>query len=540
MERSAKAQSLENTNRAQVDAHRIASAAAIVTFFFVLSRLSGLLREGVIAARFGAGAELDAYLAAFRVPDLLFQLVAGGALGSAFIPVFAGYWTRGDEAGAWVLFSRVLNLITLALTVIAGVAALFTPLLVRQFIAPGFDPAQQALAASLMRWMLVSTVVFGASGLVMGALNAVQHFLLSAAAPLFYNLAIIGGAWMLAPQVGVHGLAIGVVAGAFAHLVVQLPGLWRMNARYHASLNWRDMGVRSVTRLMGPRVLGLFFVQMHFLVNTILASGLAAGSLSALNFAWLLMLLPQGVFAQSLATAVFPTLAAQVAQGDLAAMRQTFSRTLRMVLFLCVPSAFGLVVLGPELVSALLERGAFDAASSARVAHALAFYAIGLAGHAALEIIVRAFYALHDTKTPVSVGVGAMLLNIALSLAWVNSLGFGGLALANSVATSGEALLLLWLLGRKLDGFDGRTVWMALARQLLAASLMGAVLYGWQYGGRIMLAHRSEPISTWVIAGGGLVIGAAVYGLAMRALGSDELQPLLEQAQVRLRRLQRR
>jgi putative peptidoglycan lipid II flippase len=496
----------------------LAGAALVVMIFFVLSRVMGLVREGVIAAQFGVGAELDAYLAAFRLPDLLFQLVAGGALGSAFIPTFAGYWTKGDQAGAWLLFSRVLNLVTLLLTGLAAVAALLTEPLVRQVIAPGFPPEQQLLTASLMRWLLISTVIFGASGLVMGALNAVQHFLLPAAAPVLYNLAIIAGAWWLAPRLGIYGLVAGAVLGALAHLLVQTPALWWVGARYTASWQWRDAGVREVARLMGPRALGLFLVQMHFLVNTILASGLEPGSLAALNYGWLLMLLPQGIFAQSLATAAFPTLAALAAADQWIELRHTFNRTLRLTLFLTLPAAVGLIVLAEPLISLLLERGAFAADSTTRVAWALRLYAVGLAGHALVEITVRAFYALHNTWTPVLVGVAAMTLTIGLSVLWVGALGYGGLALANSVATSIEALVLLWLIHRALQGFGGYMLALALARQLIAAALMGGALWlwGWRWA--------ENP---WIAGLGGLVVGVLVYGGVSLLLRSDELRPAL-------------
>lgn len=469
----------EGANRAPASAttRKLAGAALVVMAFFILSRFTGLAREIIIGARFGTSAQYDAYLAAFRVPDLLFQLVAGGALGSAFIPVFAGYWVQGDKPGAWLLFSRVLNLVTLLLIFLATAAILFAAPLVGHVIAPGFSREQQALTVQLMRVMLAGTVVFGASGLVMGALNAKQHFLWPAVAPVVYNLAIIGSAWWLAPRMGIVGLAYGVVAGAIGHLLVQLPQLARAGVVYTPSANLRDAGVREVLRLMGPRVLGLFFVQMQFLVNTILASGLAAGSLSALNYAWLIMLLPLGIFAQSVATAVFPTFAAQIGAGDVDAMRRTLSQTLRTVLFLIIPSAVGLVTFGSLIVRLLLERGSFTAASTALVTYALAFYALGLVGHASLEIMVRAFYALHNTWTPVIVGVGAMVLNILLGIWWVQYLGFGGLALANSTATLLEALLLLILLRRRLGGLDGRALVASVGRTTIAAALMGAALY---------------------------------------------------------------
>jgi putative peptidoglycan lipid II flippase len=493
--------------------------------FFVLSRAAGLVREVVIAAQFGASAALDAYLAAFRAPDLFFQLVAGGALGSAFVPTFATYWSREDRTGAWLLFSRVLNGITLILLVVTSVVAGWALPLVQWVIAPGFSPEQQHITAQLMRWMLVSTVIFGASGLVMGALNATQSFLWSAAAPVFYNLAIILGAWFLSPWLGVYGLVVGVVAGAGTHLFVQLPGLWRIQARYWPSFTWRDPGVREVLRLMAPRALGILFVQLHFLVNVILASRLPAGSLSALNYAWLLMLLPQGIFAQSMATAVFPTLAAQAAGDQLTAMYYTLSRSFRAVLFLALPSAAGLIILREPLVIALLQRGEFGAQSAQMVAHALFFYALGLTAHALVEIAVRAFYALHDTLTPVIVGVIAMLINLGLSIGWVNWLGYGGLALANSTATTLEMLGLLWLLQRRLGGLDERGLTGAVVRQLCAALLMAGVLWGWL---RWMGSGSSMDarLQAWWLITGGTLIGGGIYTVASLVLGSQELAPI--------------
>ncbi len=497
-------------------------------FFFVLSRVTGLLREVIIADAFGASAQLDAYLAAFRVPDLLFQLVAGGALGSAFIPTFAQYWAKDDEAEAWLLFSRTLNLVVLILLVLAGVAAILAEPLVAWVIAPGFGPAQQQLTANLMRAMLISTVIFGASGLIMGALNALQHFLLPAAAPVLYNVAIILGAWWLGPRLGVYGLVIGAVAGAVAHLLVQLPGLWQQHARYTPALSLRDPGVREVMRLMGPRVLGLLFVQLHFLVNTILASTLVAGSLSALNYAWLLMLLPLGIFAQAIATVAFPTFAAQVAAGRSDAMRSSFGLILRLVIFLTLPAAAILWVLGAPIVQALLEHGEFGPRSTDLVVYALQFYALGLLSHAIVEIAVRVFYALHDTWTPVMVGVGAMILNVTLSFWWVGRLSHGGLALANSTATSIEMLLLIFLLHRRMGGLEGRTLAWAVGRAIVAMTAMVAALWGWQQW--VETLALGPQLTPWVNAVGGIALGALVYGSAGWVLGSQEARWLVQVA----------
>ncbi|MFN8456342.1 MAG: lipid II flippase MurJ, partial [Anaerolineae bacterium] len=281
---------------------RIARAATLVMALFLVSRGLGLLREVVIARQFGVSAEMDAYLAAFRLPDFLFYVVAGGALGSAFIPVFTGYLTHRDLPGAWRLASAVINSVMLLLTGLGGLAALFAPWIVQSFFG-SFTPAQQALTSELMRWMLISTVIFGVSGVVMGILNAHQHFFLPALAPVIYNLAIILGAWLLGPVWGVRGLAFGVVLGAAGHLLVQLPGLVRQKMAYRPVLAWTDPSLQEVALLMGPRVLGLAAVQLNFVVNAVLASGLPAGSLTALNYGWIIMLLPQGIIAQSVATA---------------------------------------------------------------------------------------------------------------------------------------------------------------------------------------------------------------------------------------------
>lgn len=507
-----------------LDRRRLAGAALVVMLFFVFSRATGLLREIVIGDQFGTSAELDAYLAAFRVPDILFQLVAGGALGSAFIPTFASYLVQRDRAEAWRLFSRVLNWVTLVLVVAASVAAIFALPLVRWVIAPGFDPAQQQLTASLMRWMLLSSIIFGASGLAMGALNALQHFLLPALAPVLYNLSILLGAWLLAPQMGIYGVVAGAVGGALAHFLVQLPGLWRQRARYSLDFTLRDPGVREVARLMGPRVLGLLFVQMHFLVNTILASGLAEGSLSALNYAWLLMLLPLGIFAQAIGTVVFPTFAAQVAAGEQASLGDSFTQIARLVVFLTLPAALGLAALGVPLVRLLLEHGEFGADSTAMVAYALRFYALGLLGHAGVEIGVRVFYALHDTWTPVQIGIGAMALNILLSLLWVGWLSFGGLALANSVATLLEMGLLLWLLHRRLGGLDWTRLVHTVWRSAVAGAVMVAAIVGWLTWANGHLAPGFPLV--WGTALGGMLLAVLVYGGVALLLGRGEVRTL--------------
>jgi putative peptidoglycan lipid II flippase len=523
----------ESEQREAADKTRIVRAAGLVMALFVVSRALGLVREMVISHQFGTGGDLDAYLAAFRLPDILFQLVAGGALASAFIPTFASYLAHDDRQGAWRLASAVINLVLVLTTALAALAAVLAPWLVRTVIAPGFDPERQALTANLMRLMLVTPVVFGVSGVVMGILHAWQHFLLPALAPIVYNLGIIAGAVILAPSVGVHGLAWGVVAGALGHLLVQVPGLVRYRMQYSSTFGLHSRGVREVGRLMLPRVVGLAAVQINFLVNTILASGLVEGSLSALNFAWLLMLLPQGVFAQAVATAAFPTLSTQAAKGRRTAMRGTLAATLRAVLYLALPAAVGLIVLRLPLVQLVFERGAFTTTSTQMVAWALALFALGLPAHSVVEIVVRAFYAMHDTKTPVAIGIAAMGLNVVLSLVLIRAFAamgwmpHGGLALSNSLATTIEMGVLLGIIRRRLDGLEGRRMLSSLARIGLAATAMGIAIG--------LLASLLAGIGMWLICGLSILTGLAVYVGVSVVLGAPEPQAVWSMVRFRRR-----
>jgi len=504
---------------------------------FVLSRLLGLGREIAISSRFGTSGELDAYLAAFRIPDTLFQLMAGGALASAFIPTFAGLLAASDDRAAWRLASDIIRILLLLLGALSALCALLAGPLVRYLVAPGFEPERQALTASLMRMMLLTPAVFAVSGVFMGILNSYRRFLAAALAPSAYNLAIILGALFLAPAFGVYGLALGVVVGAVLHYLVQLPQVWRLMTRGEplpqplpdcgegslppSRVSGRGAGgvrfsphVREVGRLMLPRTLGLAAVQVNFLVNTILASLLSPGSLATINFAWMLMLLPQGVVAQGVATAVFPTFSAQAARKELDQMQSLLLRALRGVLFLAIPATVGLIVLRRPIVSLVFQRAAFGSASVVAVATVLAFYSLGLCAHSGLEVLTRAFYALHDTRTPVAVGLVAMGLNVVFSLALMGVLREVGLALANSLATWLEVALLWAILGRRLAGLRLGPLAPDLARTGLAAAAMALAL----------LPLRLLPLP---LAGQGILgmaVGAIVYAAAGAILGVPEVR----------------
>ncbi len=491
---------------------------------FIFGQLAGLARNILVARAFGASAELDAFLAANRVSETLFNLIAGGALGSAFIPTFTSFLTKDDTRRAWRLASAVANLIVLILGALAALAAVFAPQIVRYLLAPGFsaDPAQFALTVSLLRVQLVSAVIFGLSGLVMGILNSHQVFLVPALTPSMYQFGMIFGVLVLAPKYGIYGLAYGVVIGAAAHLLLQIPSLLRRKGTYSLTLGGKNPAVGEVIRLMGPRLLGVAVVQVNFWVNTWLASSMTEGSISAISYGFALMLMAQVAIAQSIATAAMPTFAAQYALGKTDEIRASLAATLRGVLLLSLPAALGLILLRAPIISLLYDFNAYD---TQLVAWALLWYAAGLVGHSVLEILARTFYAMHDTKTPVLVGAAAMGLNVVFSFAFsalftkIGWMPHGGLALANSLATALEATVLFLLMRKRLTGIRGAEVAKGFGAAALGTVGMVAALAGWL---QVRAGHGAA-----LTALGGIVIGGTVYAAILLVLGVRETRSLI-------------
>ena len=478
---------------------------------FVISNLAGLARQILVSQAFGTLAVMEAFNAANRVSETLFTLVAGGALSSAFIPTFTTLLAQNKQKQAWKLASAIANLVLIVLVIGAALAAIFAPQITRYILAPGFaaDPLKEQLTIDLLRLMLPSAVIFGLSGLVMGVLNSHQHFLVPALTPAMYQLGMIFGVLVLSPSLGIYGLAWGVLIGAALHLVLQLPALFRLGGFYAPGLGLNVPDVREVASLMGPRLLGVAVVQLNFWVNTRLASQMSEGSVTGVVLAFSLMLMPQAAISQSIAIAAMPMFSAQVALGRLAEMRSSLAASLRGAIMLSLPAAVGLIMLRKPLVALLYQRGAFTQHSTELVAWALMWYAAGLVGHAVVEILSRAFYALHDTRTPVLVGAGAMTLNILFSYALAalfSSWGWmphGGLALANSLATTLEGAALWLIMRRRLAGMQGAQVFSGAFLSLAASALMGAALAGW------MVFLKDQPV--WFLAGGGVVFGGSVF-----------------------------
>ncbi len=505
-------------------------AAGLVGIAVLLSRIIGLVREMVTQQMLGTESiAANAYAVANKFPEAIFFIVAGGAIGSAFIPTFAEYFTQDDEAGGWRLFSAVINLLTVTMVAVAGVTAVFAPTFVTFFFREQItaEPALLPAAVRLMRIMLISPIIFGISGVIMGALNARQHFLLPALAGSVYNIGIIIGAYLFGPPE--MGLAIGTVLGALGHLFIQLPGLWQKKARYTAVLTLRDPGIQQVLRLMAPRVLGLSFSQINrFIILFLTGSDIfVLGSLPALDVALKLTLLPQGVIGQALGIAAFPTLATMAAKSAFDEMRKIITDSLRILLFLGLPITVAFMLLRKPIITILFERGLFNAESTQFAAFALFFYAIGLIPLIALEVVNRAFYALKDTLTPVLaggvqflvMGVLGYLLSQMLFPQW-NLLPLGGLALGLSLSNVIELLLLLWLLRRKMGYLHGRALLDGFVRMGLASLLMAGVMWG-----MLMLLKTSNLWWQLIL---GSMVGSAVYLAASHFLKVSEVRQFWE------------
>lgn len=524
------------TEAADSDRRRVMQAAGLVGTAVLVSRILGLVRDVVTKYYIGVTTlEATAFDAANRFPEAIFLVIAGGAIGSAFIPTFSAYFARDDEGGGWRLFSAVINLVTVIVTLVAALTILFAPQFVTFFMSDLItrQPEILPLTVRLMRVMLLSTIIFGASGVIMGALNARQHFLLPALAPIVYNLGIILGilVWPVqspdAPETKVMGLAVGTVVGALGHLLIQLPGLRQKQVRYAPVLTVRDPGVQQVLRLMAPRVLGLSFSEINKFIILFLTDSMTLGSLPALYAAFRLTIMPQGILGQAMGIAAFPTLSTLAARSAVGQMRRILTASLRLLFFLGLPATVYLMVLREPIIVILYQRGLFGAESTELVSWALLFLALGLVALTTLEVTARTFYALSDTVTPVLAG-GLQVLVMALLSLWLSRTVFpdrewlplGGLALGFSLSNFLEAGLLLWLLRRKMGGIDGRVLLDGLWRMLLASTFMAGAVW--------LVLQQLDMDSAWwhVILGGS--VGALVYGLASVVLRIEEIRLLLE------------
>ena len=497
------------------------------------SRVLGVARETVLAALFGAGNQMDAFNVAFRIPNLMRDLFAEGAMSAAFVPAFTRRLATRPREEAWRLGNQVINAIG-ALTVICVVAGwVFAPALARMF-APKYAavPGKLELTALLARIMLPFLTMIAVSVAMMGMLNSLRRFFIPALSPAMFNVATIFAAFAftpLMPRVGwppVAAIALGTLLGGLGQILLQWPLLRREGWRYRLEFGWRDEGLREVLLVMAPGTFGLAAVQVNVFVNTWLATSQGTGAVSWLNYAFRVMYLPIGLFGVSIGTAVLPEISRHAAVTDIAAMRRTVSSALRLMMMLNIPATIGLIVLARPVVSLLLERGQFGAADTAATAAALTFYAPGLLGYSAVKIASPSFYALRDSRTPVFASAIAVVTNVLLNLMLIRVLGFRGLALGTALASALNAVLLLWLLRGRLGGLEGRRNARALMSISAASLAMGVSVWLVDSWLESLLPGSSTLIKAtrvFVAISAGLVVLTA----AARVLGIEEFDEMV-------------
>ena len=514
-----------------MSAHRtLAKAGLLVSGAFLVSRVLGWLRYVVMVEFFGARGDLDAFLAAFRLPDLMFQLVAAGALSSAIIPIAAGLVATGDEARTWRVISTIANLMLIALVALAVIIYVAAPWIV-PVITPGFvsDPPKLERTIELTRIMLLSPIFLALGSLATSVLNARNRFSASVIAPIVYNLAIIAGTIFLSGPLGVTGLAVAVVLGSVGHLLVQLPPVFRLGYRYDPRIELDDPQARRALILMAPRAIGLGVTQITFVVVTAIASTFGDGGISAFQLAFVLLQIPLGVIGVPLGVVVLPALSRDAAVGNAAEFAGLVSRALRLLLFVMIPIAGLGIVLAGATVKVLFGGGRTAPATLDLIAVTLATFLLGLAAHAMIAVLARAFYAMQDTRTPVAAGIVSVVFNTSLSVVFAIQLGMGlaGIGLAIAVGAWVEAVILLVILrGRTPElrlGPVGLVGIRSLAATIAAAAVTFAIAGGLGLIGPDAPA-RLEIVIRMCVAGG---IGLAVYlGLAA-ALRIPELPSIV-------------
>jgi putative peptidoglycan lipid II flippase len=526
------------------DAERLnTKAAGIVGLAVLCSRVLGLAREQIFAALFGGGRVMDAFTIAFRIPNLLRDLFAEGALSTAFVTVFTRTAALEDADAAWRLANKVatLAIVTLSAITLLGIAS--APWLVAA-LAPGFDPSKAELTVMLTRVMYPFILLVSLAALVMGMLNARNVFGIPAMASSFFNLgSIVAGVllgYWLDPHFGtraIFGLAIGTLIGGALQFGVQLPALRRAGYRFHSDFHWRDPGVRAILRLMGPSVIAASSTQVNVLVNSVFASRLGDGPTYWLNVAFRVMQLPLGIFGVALGTVALPLLARMAATGNTQAFRSELARGMRLAFLMTIPASIGLMVLAEPIMSVLYQHGRFHAFETAQAAGALRFYAIGLCGYAALKVLVNAFYALDRRKTPMIVSFVAVALNLLLNWIFTVRLNWGhrGIAFSTACVATSNFLILYLLMRTQLGRLESRAMLVLLAKVALASLALLAICWA---GAHWLLADWASA-RFWpkcVALAAVISAAAAVFFFCANALGIGEVHDIVAAVRRRLRR----
>ena len=511
----------ENTN--------VVKAAGVVGTATLLSRVLGFVRDAVIAWFLGAGFSSDAFIAAFRIPNLMRRLFAEGSLSSAFIPVFTDYVVKQGQPEAFNLARSAFKLLAAILVIVTVCGILLSPWIVR-FIAPGFEADKLKLTITLTRLMFPYIFFVGLVALCMGILNVLGHFAAPALAPVILNLSIIGAVLIISPSLStpVIGLALGVLIGGALQLFAQLPVLIRKGFRFRKKVKLFHPGLKQVFVLIPPVILGGAVYQVNIVIGTLLGSLLAEGSITYLYFADRLVQFPLGVFAIAAATAVLPSLSRQAAMREFNELRDTFGYALKLVFFITVPAMVGLIVLREPIVALLFQRGQFNAEATRLTAQALLYYSLGIWAFSAVRIVTATFFAMQDTRTPVKMAVISISVNIILSVILMRPLSHSGLALATSIASMVNLGLLMRALRSKLGSLGWRSIARSFGRTLLCSIGMGITVWA---TARFIVPEGSRTL-TGLLGGvvGSVAAGLIIYGAISFLVKSPELSSVLAQA----------
>ena len=512
----------------------ITSAAALVAFSSLLSRILGVLRDRILAGEFGASESLDIYYAAFRIPDLIFNLLVLGALSAGFIPIFSCLikddkckekvdYKKSPNKEAWELANNVLNVLGIILIVLSAVGIILAPWLMK-LIAPGFSDRSQQITAILTRIMFLSPIFLGISSVMGGILQSFKRFFVYSLSPIMYNLGIIIGALYFVPLWGIYGLAWGVVLGAFMHLIIQVPLVGLLGFRYKPKIDLKNKNIRKIGQMMIPRTMSLAISQINLVVITVIASGLAGGSLTVFNFANNLQSFPIGIFGISFAVAAFPVLSAVAFKKD--KLVESFSNTIRQILFFIIPSTVLLITLRAQIIRVILGTGKFNWQDTILTIDALGFFALSLFAQAIIPLLVRVFYARHNSSQPFYIGLFVVFVNILLSLKFSKIFGVAGLALAFSISNIIN-FLLLWIFLYIEIGFLDQTRILISAIKMSAAALMAGIAVQMM---KLAIWPYIDMTTFLGVLTQGLVAGAAgvfIYSLFCYLFKVEELDFLL-------------
>ena len=512
----------------------VAGAALVISIAGIASRILGLLRDRILASQFGAGDELDIYYAAFRIPDLVYTLMVVGALSAAFIPVFTELITKKDEKKAWELSSGILVFGTSLIIAVSLILVIFAPLVMR-IVTPGFSIEKMESVVRLTRIMFLSPLFLGISAVFGGILVSFKRFLVYSLAPIVYNIGIIFGAVFLVGPLGISGLAWGVVIGAFLHMIIQYPAAKSSGFKYVrcATGILKDKNIRRVIRLMIPRSLGMAINQINMLVVTIFASTLVSGSLAAFNFANNLQSVPLGLFGVSFAVAAFPHLSFYAAGKENKKFVRLFSRTFRRVIFFVLPLSATIFVLRAEIVRAVLGAGAFDWEDTVLTLQALGFLSVSLFAQSLIPLLARAFFAIQDTRTPFFIALFSGAINIITIVILIGKFEVIGLAIAFSISSLINMLLLFVFLQKKIGDIDQRRIFSSFLKITVASfvSALSIQLVRYLIGNYIQLETFLEVIFQIIVAGG---VGVGMFAMMCYYLQIEEFHDFKKSILVRV------